>query len=179
MVDPHGRVVSKVCRKELNKISAAYQKETGAGVEQNESEDEDDGEERPEGRRGKQKKEKLVNFNFTAKMSNIMTTLKGYCLDSRFEELLNTNRDALPLVNGVILLQSGELVPHHPKVGFLGAKASLGGGTKTLLIGLAFWRACNLFALLFFYLVSFSAWRKMQAQLDSVSRFPRESSLTG
>jgi phage/plasmid-associated DNA primase len=57
-------------------------------------------------------------------MSNIMTTLKGYCPDSGFEELLNTNRDALPLVNGVILLQSGELVPHHPKVGFLEAKPS-------------------------------------------------------
>jgi hypothetical protein len=45
-----------------------------------------------------------------------MTTLKGYCLDSKFEELLNTNRDALPLVNGVILLQTAALVPHHPKV---------------------------------------------------------------
>jgi hypothetical protein len=88
MVDPNGRVVSQVCRRELNKISAAYQKETGAAVEQNESEDEGDGEERPRGPRGKKKKEKLVNFNFNAKMSNIMTTLKGYCLDSRFEELL-------------------------------------------------------------------------------------------
>jgi hypothetical protein len=87
MVDPHGRVVSKVCRRELNKISAAYQAETGAAAEQNESEDEGDGEERPRGQRGKQKKEKLVNFTFNAKMSNIMTTLKGYCLDSGFEDV--------------------------------------------------------------------------------------------
>ncbi len=122
MVDPNGRVASQVCRRELNKISVAYQNETGAAIEHNESEDEDDGEERPRGRRGKQKKEKLVNFNFNAKMSNIMTTLKGYCLDSRFEELLNSNRDALPLVNGVILLQSAALVPHHPKVGWLEAE---------------------------------------------------------
>jgi hypothetical protein len=38
MVDLHGRVANNVCRKELNKISAAYQKETGAGIEQNENE---------------------------------------------------------------------------------------------------------------------------------------------
>lgn len=114
MVDPNGRVASQVCCRELNKISAAYRKETGAVVEQNESEDEDDVEERP--RQKRRKEEKLVNFNFNARMSNIMTTLKGYRLDSKFEELLNTNRDALPLVNGVILLQTAALVPHHPKV---------------------------------------------------------------
>lgn len=112
-VDQNGRVASQVCRRELNKISAAYQKETGAAVEQNEGEDDD--EERPR----RKKAEKLVNFNFNAKMSNIMTTLKGYCLDPGFETLLNINRDALPLVNGVILLQSGVLVPHHPKVRWL------------------------------------------------------------
>jgi hypothetical protein len=91
MVDPHGRVVSKVCRRELNKISTAYQAETGAAAEQNESDDEGDGEERPRGQREKQKKEKLVNFNFNAKMSNIMTTLKGYCLVLRLC-LVKSNR---------------------------------------------------------------------------------------
>ncbi|GAQ86625.1 hypothetical protein KFL_003010010 [Klebsormidium nitens] len=114
MADPGGREAQKVCRGELNKISAAYQKETGAAIEQDESE-EDDGSEERTPKRKKKKTEKLTNFSWNARMSNIMTTLKGYCLDAGFEKLLNSNRDALPLLNGVILLPSAELVPHHPK----------------------------------------------------------------
>lgn len=80
MADPSGREAQKLCRGKLNKISAAYQKETGAAVEQDESEDDDGNEERPPKKKKKKKTEKLVNFNWNTRMSNIMTTLKGYCL---------------------------------------------------------------------------------------------------
>ncbi|GAQ86268.1 hypothetical protein KFL_002790160 [Klebsormidium nitens] len=106
VVDVAGRVASQICRGELNKISKAYKKETASEAEGGGSQAEE--EKRP-------RKEKLVNFNFNAKMSQIMTTLKGYCLEPAFEEALNTNRDALPLQNGVVLLESGILVAHHPK----------------------------------------------------------------
>jgi hypothetical protein len=84
------------------------------------------------------------------------------------EELLNTDRDALLLMNGVILLQSAELVPHHPKVRFPGATPSLGGGTKTLLIGLAFLALLAIYLpFSFSMLCLLSHGGKMQARLVS------------
>ncbi|GAQ91327.1 hypothetical protein KFL_007660010, partial [Klebsormidium nitens] len=113
VVDVGGRLASKVCRGELNKVSAAYRKETAAELDQEEGESkEEDGGDRPQ---QKGQEEKLVNFNFNAKMSQIMTTLKGYCLEPGFEDALNKDKDALPVQNGVILLQTGTLVAHHPK----------------------------------------------------------------
>ncbi|GAQ92791.1 hypothetical protein KFL_011390020, partial [Klebsormidium nitens] len=106
VVDVAGRIASQICRGELNKISKAYKKETASDAEGEGSQAEEE---------KKSRKEKLVNFNFNAKMSQIMTTLKGYCQEPAFEDALNTNRDALPLQNGVILLQSGILMAHHPK----------------------------------------------------------------
>jgi phage/plasmid-associated DNA primase len=117
-VDVNGRLASQICRVELNKISKAYKKETEKEKEKKkEAASDADGKSSQAEEEKKFTKEKLVNFNFNAKMSQIMTTLKGYCLETAFEESLNTNRDALPLQNGVILLKSGILVPHHPKVG--------------------------------------------------------------
>ncbi|GAQ89357.1 hypothetical protein KFL_005140020 [Klebsormidium nitens] len=115
-VDVNGRLASQICRGELNKISKAYKMEMETKKQEKKKIASDaDGKSSQAEEEKKSTKEKLANLNFNAKMSQIMTTLKGYCLEPACEEALNTNRDALPLQNGVVLLKSGILVPHHPK----------------------------------------------------------------
>jgi phage/plasmid-associated DNA primase len=60
--------------------------------------------------------EKLVNVNFNAKMSNVVSTCKEYLFQADFQALLDVQKDFRAAANGVIDLRSGELLPHHPRV---------------------------------------------------------------
>jgi hypothetical protein len=126
----------RVLREELAKIQSAYirhsckakERDGSDGSESGGDEDEaEDGVEDAEGdlptlsdmlgamsKRGE--KEKLVNLNFNAKMSNVVSTCKDYFFQADFQALLDVQKDFRAVANGVIDLRSGELLSHHPRV---------------------------------------------------------------
>ncbi|GAQ92762.1 hypothetical protein KFL_011260020 [Klebsormidium nitens] len=62
-----------------------------------------------------ERKEKLVNVNFNAKMSNVVSTCKEYFFQADFQALLDVQKDFRAVANGVIDLRSGQLLLHHPR----------------------------------------------------------------
>lgn len=126
----------RVLREELAKIQSAYIRDSRKANEQDGSDgserggDEDEGEDGAKDAEGdlrtlsdmlgvrskRGEKEKLVNMNFNAKMSNVVSTRKEYLFQADFQALLDVQKDFRAAANSVIDLRSGELLPHHPRV---------------------------------------------------------------
>jgi hypothetical protein len=107
-------------REELVKVEKGYLAERGSNLEaaSMESDDESltDSGTAGTGGSGKKKEPKIVNFNFNAKMSNVLTTCKDLFFNAGFEGKLDFNRDFRAAQNGVIDLKTGGFQPHHPRV---------------------------------------------------------------
>ena len=135
--DQSGGRIMRVLREELTKIQSAYVRDCKAGASPVESidvfdglesigtgsESEGEGEETAppvaEKEEGGREKERLVNINFNAKMSNIVSTCKDYFFQADFQALLDVQKDFRAAANGVIDLRNGRLLPHHPRVSTL------------------------------------------------------------
>jgi phage/plasmid-associated DNA primase len=109
--DESGGTVLEICREELLKVKEAFQRDA-------ESQDSEEATEvgPGEGERKRKRAEQLSNFRFVAKMANVMGICKQKFLDSKFEGLVNSFKDILPVDNGVIDLRTGLLTPPHPRV---------------------------------------------------------------
>jgi hypothetical protein len=124
VADEGGSHILRIMREELVKVEKGYLAERGSNLEARsdeasmESDDEsltDSGTAGTE-RSGKKKEPKIVNFNFNAKMSNVLTTCKDLFFNAGFEGKLDFNRDFKSAQNGVIDLKTGAFQPHHPRV---------------------------------------------------------------
>jgi hypothetical protein len=124
VADEGGSHILRIMREELVKVEKAYLAERGSNLEARsdkasmESNDESltDSGTAGSGRSGKKKEPKIVNFNFNAKMSNVLTTCKDLFFNAGFEGKLDFNRDLRAAQNGVIDLKTGGFQPHHPRV---------------------------------------------------------------
>ncbi|GAQ92667.1 hypothetical protein KFL_010880030 [Klebsormidium nitens] len=115
VADEGGSHILRIMREELVKVEKGYLAERGSNLEARsdeasmESDDEsltDSGTAGTE-RNGKKKEPKIVNFNFNAKMSNVLTTCKDMFFNAGFEGKLDFNRDFRAAQNGVIDLKTG------------------------------------------------------------------------
>jgi hypothetical protein len=127
VADEGGSHILRIMREELVKVEKGYLAERGSNLEARsdeasmESDDEsltDSGTAGTGGSAGKRKERepKIVNFNFNAKMSNVLTTCKDLFFNAGFEGKLDFNRDFRAAQNGVIDLRTGGFQPHHPRV---------------------------------------------------------------
>jgi hypothetical protein len=124
VADEGGGHILRIMREELVKVEKGYLAEGGLNLEARsddasmESDDESLTDSGTAGTGGSRKKKepKIVNFNFNAKMSNVLTTCKELFFNAGFEGKLDFNRDFRAAQNGVIDLKTGNFQPHHPRV---------------------------------------------------------------
>ncbi|GAQ92972.1 hypothetical protein KFL_012300015 [Klebsormidium nitens] len=124
VADEGGSHILRIMREELVKVEKGYLAERGSNLEARsdeasmESDDESltDSGTAGTGGSGKKKEPKIVNFNFNAKMSNVLTTCKDLFFNAGFEGKLDFNRDFRAAQNGVIDLKTGGL-PAPPPAG--------------------------------------------------------------
>jgi hypothetical protein len=121
VADEGGSHILRIMREELVKVEKGYLAERGSNLKarSDEASMESDDESLTESGTGgsaKKKEPKIVNFNFNAKMSNVLTTCKDLFFNAGFEGKLDFNRDFRAAQNGVIDLKTGGFQPHHPRV---------------------------------------------------------------